>query len=554
LGVSRVHMEPSAHHAVREPQLQFQIEDLDELPHGSGTDCMHSPPDASVQQQPEGEAEAAEASARARRERRVDPACPQGESYTRAEFRAFYGSLEQWHAAAPLSSGSSGTPQSGGAAAGSSDSPYPRASALPPGWSKITDYGKIKGYRGPDGKKVTTKRAAWRLHEEAAEETGASSETKEVEVEVDEEDGPDCGVAPPPRPAAPPPPRPAERAAPLSAAPPSELAARAAATSAAYGALTPPRKRQKTGGAGGSSTSGGGVSEDAMLAAAAAADPEEIVTTIVCDGCEAEFELLPGEPVPDGDWFCAACKSAEPQGAAATATATGSAASSSAAASGAQWQAPPPPPRPPPQKLPPKLGVGARVRVKGKGYGVVLKQERDGDWLTVQLDSTGGPIKAQSTAVFATGEGQEASAPAGGEAARSGGTPSKPDGPPSPSATAEHQAELDEVRREAAAEAAARVAAEERSAALERRAQVAEEKSVEFERREKEEKAAREAAEAKLSAAEEELASQKAAREEEKEAREAAERRLAEERESSAAEIAALKMDTEILWRRNLQN
>jgi len=77
------------------------------------------------------------------------------------------------------------------------------------------------------------------------------------------------------------------------------------------------------GAAGGSSTSGDGVSEDAMLAAAAAAaDPEEIVTTIVCDGCEAEFELLPGEPVPDGDWFCAACKPAQPQGIAAEADET----------------------------------------------------------------------------------------------------------------------------------------------------------------------------------------------------------------------------------------
>ena len=91
-------MEPSAHqHTVRESQLQFRIEDV---PHGSGTERMQSPPDASVQQQPEGEAEVAEASAKAC-ERRVDPTCPQGASYTLAEFLDFYGSLEQWHAAAP---------------------------------------------------------------------------------------------------------------------------------------------------------------------------------------------------------------------------------------------------------------------------------------------------------------------------------------------------------------------------------------------------------------------------------------------------------------------
>ena len=52
-----------------------------------------------------------------------------------------------------------------------------------------------------------------------------------------------------------------------------------------------------------------------------------------------------------------------------------------------------------------------------------MKQERDGDCLTVQLDITGDPIKAQSTAVFAAGEGQETPAPSptGGEAAGSGG-------------------------------------------------------------------------------------------------------------------------------------
>ncbi|EOD22356.1 hypothetical protein EMIHUDRAFT_116813 [Emiliania huxleyi CCMP1516] len=43
-------------------------------------------------------------------------------------------------------------------------------------------------------------------------------------------------------------------------------------------------------------------------AAEAALSPDEIVTAIVCDGCEGDFELPCGVPVPEGDWFCAACR------------------------------------------------------------------------------------------------------------------------------------------------------------------------------------------------------------------------------------------------------
>ncbi|EOD41974.1 hypothetical protein EMIHUDRAFT_461047 [Emiliania huxleyi CCMP1516] len=49
--------------------------------------------------------------------------------------------------------------------------------------------------------------------------------------------------------------------------------------------------------------------------AAAERDPHEIVTAIVCDGCEGEFELPDGIVVPEGDWFCAACAPAAPKSA-----------------------------------------------------------------------------------------------------------------------------------------------------------------------------------------------------------------------------------------------
>ena len=32
------------------------------------------------------------------------------------------------------------------------------------------------------------------------------------------------------------------------------------------------------------------------------------MTAVVCDGCDGEFELPRGTPVPKGDWFCPACQ------------------------------------------------------------------------------------------------------------------------------------------------------------------------------------------------------------------------------------------------------
>ncbi|EOD25865.1 hypothetical protein EMIHUDRAFT_206065 [Emiliania huxleyi CCMP1516] len=46
-----------------------------------------------------------------------------------------------------------------------------------------------------------------------------------------------------------------------------------------------------------------------------ALNPDEIVTAIVCDGCDGDFELPPGVPVPDGEWYCAACCVGEREGA-----------------------------------------------------------------------------------------------------------------------------------------------------------------------------------------------------------------------------------------------
>ena len=50
----------------------------------------------------------------------------------------------------------------------------PRGHGLPPGWYKLTDYGKVRGYRGPRGTglKATTIREAWQL---AAAQPGATA-------------------------------------------------------------------------------------------------------------------------------------------------------------------------------------------------------------------------------------------------------------------------------------------------------------------------------------------------------------------------------------------
>jgi hypothetical protein len=36
----------------------------------------------------------------------------------------------------------------------------------PPGWTKVMDFGKLKGYRSPDGRKAISLPAAWRLYDE----------------------------------------------------------------------------------------------------------------------------------------------------------------------------------------------------------------------------------------------------------------------------------------------------------------------------------------------------------------------------------------------------
>ena len=54
-----------------------------------------------------------------------------------------------------------------------------RALVLPPGWSKITDFGKVKGYRGPAGERVASIKEAWRQLEarDRAEEEGSDSDS-----------------------------------------------------------------------------------------------------------------------------------------------------------------------------------------------------------------------------------------------------------------------------------------------------------------------------------------------------------------------------------------
>ena len=41
---------------------------------------------------------------------------------------------------------------------------------LPPGWKRRTDFGKFKGYVGPQGRKVQTVPLAWAAHAEMQEE------------------------------------------------------------------------------------------------------------------------------------------------------------------------------------------------------------------------------------------------------------------------------------------------------------------------------------------------------------------------------------------------
>jgi len=46
---------------------------------------------------------------------------------------------------------------------------------------------------------------------------------------------------------------------------------------------------------------------ETRLDSAALLRPDEIVTAIVCDGCDGDFELPPGTLAPEGEWYCAAC-------------------------------------------------------------------------------------------------------------------------------------------------------------------------------------------------------------------------------------------------------
>ena len=72
---------------------------------------------------------------------------------------------------------------------------------LPPGWTRIMDYGKCNGYRSPSGHRVVkTKPAAWREHERMAQDDDADAaddgesdgegEEPEAEAEADDDDAP----------------------------------------------------------------------------------------------------------------------------------------------------------------------------------------------------------------------------------------------------------------------------------------------------------------------------------------------------------------------------
>ena len=63
--------------------------------------------------------------------------------------------------------------------------PYHASGApLPPGWTKVMDFGKVKGYRGPRGERAGTKQEAWRRHDAAAwaAEEAAAAEAAAAEA------------------------------------------------------------------------------------------------------------------------------------------------------------------------------------------------------------------------------------------------------------------------------------------------------------------------------------------------------------------------------------
>ena len=64
---------------------------------------------------------------------------------------------------------------------------------LPPGWRKITDNGRLRGYRGPAGERAKSIARAWELHGAASVLQGAepSSSGAPLKREPSDEGGED---------------------------------------------------------------------------------------------------------------------------------------------------------------------------------------------------------------------------------------------------------------------------------------------------------------------------------------------------------------------------
>ena len=58
---------------------------------------------------------------------------------------------------------------------------------LPPGWKRRTDFGKFKGYVGPQGRKVQTVPLAWAAHAEMQMQDGMQAQLVEQDSEGDVE-------------------------------------------------------------------------------------------------------------------------------------------------------------------------------------------------------------------------------------------------------------------------------------------------------------------------------------------------------------------------------
>ena len=84
--------------------------------------------------------------------------------------------LAEWPASKRLAeaAAAAGTAAEDAAAASSSAPSHQSGAAAdmavrtkpPPGWTKVMDYGKLRGYRSPDGRKAISLPAAWRLYDE----------------------------------------------------------------------------------------------------------------------------------------------------------------------------------------------------------------------------------------------------------------------------------------------------------------------------------------------------------------------------------------------------